>query len=148
MSMNIPFKSQITICEYDKYELYHDKICFLHMQKQRHRSAVFARSIYFLNTKFQAARHLMWLYSPVCVEPGRNHRDRFPHDTAHTLRTCLAPFRFNSILCVYITLTKFTEINYNTQDDKSYQKYQCCYLLSLKNSISITTHTITLPVSI
>ena len=27
--------------------------------------------LYFLNTKFQASNHLLWLYSPVCVRPGR-----------------------------------------------------------------------------
>ena len=26
---------------------------------------------YFLNTKFQASSHLLWLYNPVCVRPGR-----------------------------------------------------------------------------
>ena len=30
--------------------------------------------IYFLNPKFQAYSHLMWLYSPVCVGPGRKPR--------------------------------------------------------------------------
>ena len=28
------------------------------------------QSLYFLNTKFQASSNLMWLHSPVCVEPG------------------------------------------------------------------------------
>ena len=28
------------------------------------------QSLYFLNPKFQAASHLLWLYSPVCVGPG------------------------------------------------------------------------------
>ena len=27
--------------------------------------------MYFLNPKFQASSHLLWLYSPVCVGPGR-----------------------------------------------------------------------------
>ena len=27
--------------------------------------------IYLLIPKFQASSHLMWFYSPVCVEPGR-----------------------------------------------------------------------------
>ena len=26
--------------------------------------------LYFLNQKFHASRHLLWLYSPVCVGPG------------------------------------------------------------------------------
>ena len=32
------------------------------------------QSLYFLNPKIQASGHLLWLYSPVCVEPGRKHR--------------------------------------------------------------------------
>ena len=32
------------------------------------------QSLYFLNPKFQASSHLLWLYSPVCVGPGRKHR--------------------------------------------------------------------------
>ena len=31
-------------------------------------------SLYYLNLKFQASSHLMWLYSPVCVGPGRKPR--------------------------------------------------------------------------
>ena len=29
------------------------------------------QSLYYLNSKFQASSHLLWLYSPVCVGPGR-----------------------------------------------------------------------------
>ena len=32
------------------------------------------QSLYFLNPKFQASSHLLWLYSPVCVGPGRKSR--------------------------------------------------------------------------
>ena len=32
------------------------------------------QSLYFLNTKFQASSHLVWLYSLVCVGPGRKPR--------------------------------------------------------------------------
>ena len=32
------------------------------------------QSLYFLNPKFQASRHLLLLYSPVCVRPGRKPR--------------------------------------------------------------------------
>ena len=69
----------------------------LHMRKQRRRSAVktktqisfavtaklistfvFAtwieQSLYFLNPKFQASSYLVWLYSRVCVGPGRKPR--------------------------------------------------------------------------
>ena len=32
------------------------------------------QSLYFLNLKSQASSHLLWLYSPVCVGPGRKPR--------------------------------------------------------------------------
>ena len=32
------------------------------------------QSLYFLNPKFQASSHLLWLCSPVCVGPGRKPR--------------------------------------------------------------------------
>ena len=32
------------------------------------------QSLYYLNPNFQAAKHLLWLYSPVCVGPGLKPR--------------------------------------------------------------------------
>ena len=32
------------------------------------------QSLYLLNPKFQASRHILWLYSPVCVGPCRKPR--------------------------------------------------------------------------
>ena len=32
------------------------------------------QSLYFLSPKIQASSHLLWLYSPVCVGPGRKPR--------------------------------------------------------------------------
>ena len=32
------------------------------------------QSLFFLNPKFHASRYLLWLYSPVCVGPGRKPR--------------------------------------------------------------------------
>ena len=32
------------------------------------------QSLYFLNPKFQASSHLLWLYSLVCVRPGQKPR--------------------------------------------------------------------------
>ena len=32
------------------------------------------QSLYFLNPKFQASNHLMWLYSPACIGSGRKPR--------------------------------------------------------------------------
>ena len=36
----------------------------------------------FPNLKFQASSHLLWLYSPVCVGPGRKPECWFSHDAA------------------------------------------------------------------
>ena len=65
----------------------YEKTGFLHVRKQRRRSAstaklisafVFAtrivQSLFFLNPKFQASSHLLWLHSPPCVRPGRKPR--------------------------------------------------------------------------
>ena len=64
-----------------KNELRYEKTGFLHMRKQRRRSAVrsaslfshirIVQSLYYLNPKFQASNQLLWLYSPVSVGPGR-----------------------------------------------------------------------------
>ena len=40
------------------------------------------RFLFFLNPKVQASSYLLWLYSPVCVGPGRNPEDRFYHNEA------------------------------------------------------------------
>ena len=32
------------------------------------------QSLYYINLKFQASGHLLWLYSPVCVGPGPKSR--------------------------------------------------------------------------
>ena len=71
------------------FEPRHQRTGFLHMRKQRRRSAVrvsaqlisafvFATQIVhflcYLNPKFQVSIHLLWLYRPVCVGPGRKPR--------------------------------------------------------------------------
>ena len=81
------------------FEPRHEKTGFFNMQKQRRRSAsrvtaklisafVFAtrivQSLFFLNPKFQASSHLLWLYSPVCAEPlVGNPEERFSQNEAH-----------------------------------------------------------------
>ena len=64
----------------------YEKTGFLHMRKQRHRSVtaqlisafvfviLLVQFLYYLNPKFQASSHLLWLFSPVCVGPGRKPR--------------------------------------------------------------------------
>ena len=71
------------------YEPRHEKTGFLHMRKTKTQISfavtaklisafVFAtlivQSLYFLNPKFQVSSHLLWLYSLVCVGPGRKPR--------------------------------------------------------------------------
>ena len=68
---------------------YEKTVFFLHMRKQMTQISfavtaklisafVFAtrivQSLCFLNPEFQASSHLLWLYSPVCVGPGRKPR--------------------------------------------------------------------------
>ena len=75
------------------YEPRYEKIGFLHMRKQRRRSASAAfvsatwkvQSLNFLNPKFQASSHLLWLYSLVCVGPGRKPRIPVSHNEAHMI---------------------------------------------------------------
>ena len=40
------------------------------------------QSLFFVNTKFPASSHLLWLYSLVCLGPGRKPQDRFSHNEA------------------------------------------------------------------
>ena len=37
-------------------------------------ATLIVQSLYFLNPEFQASSHLLWLYSSVCVRPGRKPR--------------------------------------------------------------------------
>ena len=41
------------------------------------------QSPYFLNAKFQASSHLLWLHSLVCVGTGQKPERWFSHDAAH-----------------------------------------------------------------
>ena len=63
----------------------YEKTHFLQMRKQRHRSTAqlisafvfdswIVQSLFYLNPKFQASSHLLWLYSLVCDGPGRKPR--------------------------------------------------------------------------
>ena len=41
-----------------------------------------AQTLYFLNLKFQASCHLLWLHSPVCIRPGWKPQRQFCCDAA------------------------------------------------------------------
>ena len=65
--------------------------CIHKVQEKHHAKLISAfvyatqivQPLYFLNPKFQASRHLLWLYSPGCAGPGRQPECWFSHDTAH-----------------------------------------------------------------
>ena len=46
------------------------------------------QSPYYLNPKFQASSHLLWLYRPFCVGPVGNPDDWFSHNEAHMSGLC------------------------------------------------------------
>ena len=55
-------------------------------------------SLYFLNLKFQASSHLLWLYRPVCVGPGRKYRRLvFSERGSNILIRSILPWK--AILC-------------------------------------------------
>ena len=55
-----------------------DQLCGNHEADQRLCFVTgIVQSLYFLNPKFQASSHLLWLYSPICVGPVGNPEDRF-----------------------------------------------------------------------
>ena len=64
-------KPAFCICENKDADQLHgirkadQRLCFAFWKVQYH---------YFLNSKFQASSHLLWLYNPVCVGPGRKPR--------------------------------------------------------------------------
>ena len=58
------------------------------------------QSLFYLNPKFQASGHLLWLYSPVCVGPGRK-----PRKTAFlTTRLNFSKPQWAGDLCVFAFL--------------------------------------------
>ena len=83
------------------------------MRKQRRRATaklisafVFATRIVqflsFLNPKFQASSHLLWLHSPVCVAPGRKPRrqvfsQRGSYKRGSKLHSCVSMMGNHSI---------------------------------------------------
>ena len=74
-------------------------------------------SLYFLNPKFQVSSHLPWLYSPVCVGPGRKpRRPIFSQRGSNVL--CL---NFGTYLMWY---TRHSEINCKFHDEMTKTWYK------------------------
>ena len=56
------------------------------------------QSLFFLNPKFQAPSQLLWLYSPVCVGPGRK-----PRRPVFSQRGLFEPFRDSATIMILAT---------------------------------------------
>ena len=52
---------------------------------------------YFLNSKFQASGHLLWLYSLVCIGPGRK-----PRRPVFSQRGSYHPAHLHSLISVFV----------------------------------------------
>ena len=69
------------------------------------------QSLYYLNPKIQASSHLLWLFSPVCVGPGRKPRRPFfsqrgsnkdnQHQFAMTKHYDNAPMQYTSTMIIF-----------------------------------------------
>ena len=68
------------------------------------------QSLYLIHLKFQASSHLLWLYSRVCVRPGRKApKTGFSRDAAQ-----ISPVVFKGYNCIKImnfNLQRFTSYN-------------------------------------
>ena len=63
------------------------------------------RSLYFLNMEFQASGHLLWLYSPVCVGPGRkSRRPVFSERGSYGNSACQNFDNYSPIMCYQNTI--------------------------------------------
>ena len=58
--------------------------------------------LFYLNRKFQASSHLLWLYSPVCVGPGRKPRRPVFSQRGSNTRCQVSVFKTNDPLVVVI----------------------------------------------
>ena len=74
--------------------------------------------LYYLNLKFQASSNLVWLYSPVCVGPGRKHRRPVFSQRGSNKHCSIAPllpflsyYTCKCGVCLYMT-SMFTRIIY------------------------------------
>ena len=92
------------------------------------------QSLYFLNPKFQASSHLLWLYSPVCVRPGRKpRRPVFLQRGSINVRPAqLAQFIVHlGLACIW----ELAALRERLHTHKIFTKYQCFYLNYHKFSI-------------
>ena len=66
--------------------------------------------LFFLNPKFQASSHLLWLYRPLCVRPVRKPHCWFSHEAAHIIMISNYVF-FNRFLHLMVVTNFFVSFN-------------------------------------
>ena len=65
-------------------------------------ATLIVQSLYFLNWKFKASSHLLWLYSPVCVGPGRKpRRPVFSQRGSFASENAVSISTVNQLFCGY-----------------------------------------------
>ena len=92
-------------------------------------------SLYFLNAKFQASSHLVWLYSPVCVGPCRKpRRPVFSQRGSIDISFCSLPRKlFKAIVALWTACSQMVEIfnKYLHGRPSMYHKNNAAYPLAL-----------------
>ena len=94
------------------------------------------QSLHYLNPKYQASSNLLWLYSPVCVGPGRKpKRQVFSEQGSypfllqiHLFKACACQLHtinytiFWKIFCLnlfpYLSMTRFQGLNTFSSDEE------------------------------
>ena len=72
-----------TVEEVEVDEMGEDKMGVDEMESRESGYKPLVQSLFFLNTKFQALSHRLWLHSPVVSYLVGNPEDRFSHVAAH-----------------------------------------------------------------
>ena len=69
------------------------------------------QSLFFLNPKFRASRHPLWLHSPVCVGPDRKPEDRFSQNEAQ-IGVDKGPTKIRHLKLVACSCYRVRKLNY------------------------------------
>ena len=91
------------------------------------------QSLLYLNMKFQASSHLLWLYSPVCVGPGRKpRRPVFSEQGSYSLHKKFQDSRQSLKLCRLV----FVQPGWNSQRQFSWDNI----LLNFVSEVKVNHH--------
>ena len=94
------------------------------------------KSLFFLNTKFQASSHLVWLYSLVCVDLVGNPKDRFSHNEAQMFAVLSLLSRCKTHLWSENVLFSLITIKHRCSIPDKTQTYTCSASICSFNSVT------------